>query len=321
MGRKAAIPAYPGLISKILKYRNRNIWGHFARKWWCSHNDLPENNELTPKYLMELFEKQGGKCAISGMDMNISSQCDWSCRLYRVNKDIGYKKTNCMLICTEFQGRTESSNNSRVMWKDVITKIPLLMNQPSVVDINPSITSKVSDLHEAMQKQTDRTICAICDKRLSVPGALWLCADCKQKLGIEHVIWTNLKDRLRTAKKGSVAREKKNKSRGIYDLTFESALDTLSKQQYRGYYSKIPLVFEKNSPFTISIERTDNMKGYTIEDTRFEGKIFNALDHSFAYTTQDGIKENGSPQWTRMKCQYFCKRRFNLDIRYTDEFC
>eukprot|EP01084_Bolivina_argentea_P117710 208987_1 len=99
------------------------------------------------------------------------------------------------------------------------------MNRPSVLDIDPSITSKVSDLHEAMQKQTNRTICMMCGKRLSVFG---VCIDCRQKLGIEHAIWTSLKERLRITKLTSIARGKKNKSRGVYDLTFESALDILS---------------------------------------------------------------------------------------------
>eukprot|EP01084_Bolivina_argentea_P117709 208986_1 len=90
------------------------------------------------------------------------------------------------------------------------------MNRPSVLDIDPSITSKISDLHESMQKQTNRKICAMCDKRLSEPGAVWLCADCRQQLGIEHAIWTNLKERLKIAKKTSIARAKKNKFRGVY---------------------------------------------------------------------------------------------------------
>eukprot|EP01083_Nonionella_stella_P082513 227748_1 len=87
---------------------------------------------------------------------------------------------------------------------------------------------------------------------------------------------------------------KKCKYRGMYELTFEFVVCTLAKQQWRCYYSNIPLMFDKDSPWNLSFERLDNDLGYTLDNTRFISIIFNTMGNSVPK-----YNITGSPQWNR----------------------
>ena len=57
---------------------------------------------LTFEELLAQYEKQEGKCAYSGILMNIQSKSDWMMSLERANTQLGYRLSNIVLICLEF---------------------------------------------------------------------------------------------------------------------------------------------------------------------------------------------------------------------------
>eukprot|EP01083_Nonionella_stella_P075637 205677_1 len=89
----------------------------------------------------------------------------------------------------------------------------------------------------------------------------------------------------------------------------------MAKQQWRCYYSNIPLVFDKKSPWKFSIERLDNDLGYTLDNTRFIAIIFNTMGN-----TRSTHNVTGSPQWNREKMNYFLMHKFGFTINFEGLF-
>lgn len=55
-------------------------------------------------FLVHLWEKQGGLCALSNIPLNIGpmNEQDWTCSIERKDANRGYKRDNVALICVEF---------------------------------------------------------------------------------------------------------------------------------------------------------------------------------------------------------------------------
>ena len=65
-------------------------------------------------------------------------------------------------------------------------------------------------------------------------------------------------------KRSRILIEKKPQQR--FNLTYEQVIDIYNKQERKCFYSGLPFVIEKNHPMSISIDRIDNNKGYTIDN-------------------------------------------------------
>jgi hypothetical protein len=61
-------------------------------------------------YLVELFNKQNGLCAISGLPIQFGNtiNTNWTCSIERIDVFKGYVKENISLICLEFQATDHS---------------------------------------------------------------------------------------------------------------------------------------------------------------------------------------------------------------------
>ena len=69
---------------------------------------------------------------------------------------------------------------------------------------------------------------------------------------------------------------KKNPSKyHLFELSYEQILDKFEEQDGKCFYSGLPLVLEKKQPLSISIDRVDNQKGYTLENTVLCGLAIN----------------------------------------------
>jgi hypothetical protein len=78
------------------------------------HGKRKETNELTVDFLCELFKKQNGRCALSGIKMDLGDKRNgpWGnpfmCSIDRINNNVGYTKDNVWLILSSinaFKGK------------------------------------------------------------------------------------------------------------------------------------------------------------------------------------------------------------------------
>lgn len=80
------------LTSLVINTKNRS-----KKKKWTDY-------ELDTAFLMELWEKQNGKCALSGKEMLIrTSRSDdlfpYVVSVDRIDSSLGYRKANVQLVC------------------------------------------------------------------------------------------------------------------------------------------------------------------------------------------------------------------------------
>jgi len=79
----------------------------------CKHKSAGRNIscDLTEHELIDMFKNQQGRCDHSSMPMVVGKGKDlaWAVSLERVNVNENYTKTNCVLICREFNGSDRSA--------------------------------------------------------------------------------------------------------------------------------------------------------------------------------------------------------------------
>ena len=69
----------------------------------------------------------------------------------------------------------------------------------------------------------------------------------------------------------------------IFNLTYEQVIDIYNKQERKCFYSGLPFVVEKNHPMSISIDRIDNNKGYTIDNIALCARAINLMKTNCSY--------------------------------------
>eukprot|EP01084_Bolivina_argentea_P117037 207886_1 len=96
-------------------------------------------------------------------------------------------------------------------------------------------------------------------------------------------------------------------TRNEFAITLDDLFDKLEDQEFRCKYSGIPMQFVPNSDWMCSVERIDNMKGYTNDNCVLICWEFNSCDRSIHAVN----KIFGSSQWSEQKFKYFYKIRFS----------
>jgi hypothetical protein len=87
-----------------VEYQYQKISGNWGRYFSRIINTKNRKDKLTVGDLEKLYEKQKGRCAISGEQLTcilIKGQRTWTnASLDRINPDIGYELDNIQLVCT-----------------------------------------------------------------------------------------------------------------------------------------------------------------------------------------------------------------------------
>eukprot|EP01083_Nonionella_stella_P102936 293462_1 len=96
-----------------------------------------------------------------------------------------------------------------------------------------------------------------------------------------------------------------NDTRGECTTTMDDVFEILEEQMFR-CYSAIPMTFKRNMDWRCSLERMDNMKGYTKDNCVLICWEFNSTDR----TVHAVNPVLGSSQWNQEKFTYFYKTRF-----------
>jgi hypothetical protein len=224
--------------------------------------------QLDSTFLEDLMKKQNGKCNYSGLPMFLGPDVvDWKCTIERLDDSIGYLKDNVVLCCHEF--------NVAAKWTPAkITAVWTLRQQ--AVDL------------EALQSVLQ---CLKGKRRRADRQRVW--RDLSHLSAEQHAMVVFVQQMARHAKGAAKARSNRTRKRKA-DTSAECSIDEhtivdkFEQQGGRCYISNIPLVLESNVDWRCSLERLDNAKGYTDENT-----VLVCLEF------------NGPAQWTRAKFSLF----------------
>ncbi|MCI0663353.1 MAG: hypothetical protein L0220_19995 [Acidobacteria bacterium] len=106
---------YHQTCMKLFKQQTRSLSGVFSSLLYSARKRAEKKNwryDLSSdsfddtdgvEWLIEVYRKQAGKCAISGLEFLPSDDPEWSFHrtlsIDRIRSDVGYLRSNCQLVC------------------------------------------------------------------------------------------------------------------------------------------------------------------------------------------------------------------------------
>lgn len=103
------------LTGAELQHRHRRtLKGTISNKRaYCRKNAIAKGLEfsLTTSYLQELWDRQGGKCALSGVDMGYIGSGWSTASVDRIDPSIGYVEGNVQWVCWRVNDAKANMNN------------------------------------------------------------------------------------------------------------------------------------------------------------------------------------------------------------------
>ena len=79
-------------------------------------------------------------------------------------------------------------------------------------------------------------------------------------------------------------RKNPNDHRKVFNLTYEQVLDVYNKYDCKCFYSGQKFIIEKYHPMSMSIDRIDNNKGYTIDNIVLCSRAINLMKNKYPYS-------------------------------------
>jgi hypothetical protein len=223
-------------------------------------------------FLEGLMKKQKGMCYYSGLPMSSGPDAtEWKFTVERLNDSIGYVLSNVVLCCHEF--------NVAAKWTPAkISAVWALRQQAAdLAALQPVLQCLKGKRPRGDQKRVRRDLSHLSAKEQ---------AAVKFVQGLAYTARSNAKAR------SNVTRKRKADTSTECSIDEYTIVDKIEQQGARCYISNIPLVFAKNADWRCSLERLDNAKGYTNENTVLVCFEF-----------------NGPAQWTRDKFALFERSR------------
>lgn len=273
--------------------------------------------DIDKKFLIDLYKKQDKKCYYSGLLLNLKTNSEWKCSPERLDDNKGYTKDNVVLICLEF--------NVPYKWSlEKINKIDELIK--TVINLDDLLElvneARVKTIRKYNRKTIERYIendieyikCNKCHEYKTRDNFnKTISQGCKPCFKLNDILFVStlrgfILRRIKSARSHSKERNKKigrNDNAGDFSITLDIILDKILEQKGRCYYSGIPLVFKRKSDWMMSLERLDNSKGYTKENTVLVCAEFNSTDQSKNSKNDTG----SSSKWTKDKFKYFMQNR------------
>jgi len=280
---------------------------------------------LTFEDLLEMVEQQNGRCAYSGVPMEmLLPNSHWRMSLERLNNSEGYSRENCVLIACEFNtgdcsrhrgvdAKTVEGSGQWSLWK--IQAILTLRHQPLDCELlakeirearlRPRMKRQVVQRRQPDKEEAGSVYCSACDMFLA-PGNFspftrshrGYCRTCMREYGLAR------RSRLRGHVQGLLrsAEARSQKRHQEFSLTLLQVLNMLEQQCGRCYYSGVPLNYKQiHADWRLSIERLNNSIGYTAENCVLIAIEFNTADQS---RNSAVTKVFGTAQWSREKVEH-----------------
>lgn len=286
--------------------------------------------DLSKTWLVNLWLAQEGRCAYSGIVLDIRKGAPWSASLERIDNNNGYVSGNVAIVCLEFNTADFSvvatnpvhGNSQWSRWK--INALSSLCS--TVVDEQAWLQT----VAEASQRRTStcgprkrRCLCEMTGNifcngcRTYKPrwefsahqrGLLGTRSECKmcarERIYAYHC---TVKGRLMTLVRSARARarllsRRGRTSAGQFDLTYEVLLEKYRSQRGRCAYSGIELSMRTHSDWRCSLERLDNAKGYVGDNIALICGEFQSTDATTRVSTSVATdRPEGSSQWSAEK--------------------
>jgi len=98
-------------------YNNSRTWDRYFKK--LLNNNATKRKALTTQALLELFDKQGGKCAISGVKLTKlagKGQVSTNASIDRIKPGGPYKLNNIRLVCNFINSFRGNLSDSEFFW-------------------------------------------------------------------------------------------------------------------------------------------------------------------------------------------------------------
>eukprot|EP00438_Fugacium_kawagutii_P001762 Skav227139 [mRNA] locus=scaffold133:509834:510862:- [translate_table: standard] len=287
------------------------------------------NSTLTLESLVEMLERQKGKCAYSGVPMEIClTHSHWRMSVERLNNSKGYTPENCMLVAGEFntgdcsrhRGVKAETVKGSAQWSRFKVGAVFRLRRQSInleileqeikdAEAQPKLSAK-SGQRKAVTGQQNGMYgmhCCVCDMFLSpanftpsqrARGGGKICRACRRKR--DQARSSTLRGHVQTCLRSARANAMKRGQN--FSLILSQVLNMLRQQQGRCYYSGVPLEYKQiHTDWRLSIERLNNSIGYTEENCVLIAIEFNTSDQS---RNKARSKVHGTAQWSREKVEH-----------------
>ena len=283
---------------------------------------------LSYSELLDMLEFQNGKCAYSGVNMEVEQpNSHWRMSLERVDNRTGYMPSNCVFVACEFNSCDFSQARNvdpeailgTAQWSaHKVEEVGRLRNQEVdlhklAIDIEVARQREIQPRRPRIPHSMSPCVlhgrqCPSCLQVLS-PSAFYTCPSAASGMSSYCVDCTRQRQRsylrslrghlcqsLYKAQRRASAREQD------FCITKEVLLDLLAGQGGRCFYSGIPLRYDQvHIDWRLSIERLDNSVGYTPGNCVLIAVEFNTSDHSRNKAVTEVF---GTAQWSREKVRH-----------------
>ena len=286
---------------------------------------------LDVDFILDQILRQQGRCAYSGVKMEmLLPHSDWRMSLERLDNSLGYVQENCVLIAAEFNtpgtiskwvALNEKSGSSQ--WsQEKVEKLPFERSlNVDLQNLNKQIKAArlpnqrllIADLRKPLEEkpstgqhlQWPRCGCfnhPNCDAlNQTRTGGLQYYRK-ERRLSYRIAYRMTLRGHIVDLLANARSRHRRGKWFGDFELELDAVLDMLWSQQGRCFYSDVPLRFAQfNVDWMMSLERLNNDKTYTMENTVLVALEFNTSDHS---KNKASSRVFGTAQWSRGKVEH-----------------
>lgn len=288
---------------KVRNRERRNTEDGFFRMIWDSaklstksRNAKGRDHEftLTLPQVKAKWATQRGLCAITSMQMSCKSHSHFKCSIERIDNDIGYTDSNCILVCTE-------ANTPHVQWNLGKAEYLFSIQIHNPIDLTSALQRGATMPTSIVNKWTvdkDGTVfCYYCDtvKMRNEFGTKLSCG-CKAcvtaRLKAHSNTWRGALQTLYNSAKANTRR------RGMkFMLKYNELEQILISQGGLCYYSGKPMS-PAMGDYKVSLERLNVRDTYTVTNSVLICMEFNSADHTRRKTEHSN---EGNSGWSKEK--------------------
>jgi hypothetical protein len=263
--------------------------------------------ELTRYDLGALWEKQQGRCALTGVPMSHAPNSDFKASPERLDNALGYVHGNVVLIIAELNTPAQWTRGKLDKWLENIDPTPeqhaiqsaymhALFNPPP----HPPPQARVASVRKTIDDVPSVT-CGGCNitMPLSAFGSKNRCRDCVYRYNEKSALTLHgamLMIAGYARRHTNTRKEGKGGEPCTIDADFLVAL--FIKQRGRCHWSNVPMAFGFNVPWKCSLERLDVKKGYTPKNVALVCFEANPMDQT---NRGEYTPSEGSAGWNRKK--------------------